>query len=203
MRRYGMLVVLAALALGLVASDLLAQPQGGGDRGRGAPGGATRVSRFGGGMMGGGSVFMPDHTARIEGLSAQQREQITAIRKVTTDKIAELQKQMNAEIKQRVLTPAQATQMEEAERAATHRGPDGVTMTDAQKKVMDEARAEAGKIEDREARTAIMQEAMEKIRASYTDEQKKAAADARSRFQRGGPGGGNRPGGNRPAGGGN
>jgi len=89
---------------------------------------------------------------------------------------------MNGDIK-KLLTPAQAKAMEEAERRITHRGPDGVTLTDAQKTILDEARANAAKAENREARAAILQAANEKIRATFTDEQKKQAAERPARVR--------------------
>jgi len=186
MRRYGMFLA-GALALCLVASIALVQEREGRSTNRAARGTAGgRTSRFGGYMFGGGGrggVYLPDYTRRLTDVSAEQRKQINEIRQATSDKIAELQKRMDAEIK-KVLTPEQVKAMEQAQRRVTHRGPDGVTMTDAQKKIVDEARAEAAKVDDREARSAIMQEAMEKVRAGFTEEQKKQAEEMRERMNR-------------------
>ena len=68
-------------------------------------------------------------------------------------------------------------------------------MTDDQKKILDDAREAASKVDDREAKMKIMREAMEKVRATYTDEQKK---QAEARGGRGGRERGKRNPGNAP-----
>ena len=90
---------------------------------------------------------------------------------------------MNADIK-RVLTPEQAKAMEDAQRQVTHRGPGGVILTDQQKAILDAARADAAKVDDRAARAEIMRKATEQIQATYTDEQKQQAEQRRARFTR-------------------
>ena len=190
MRRNWMAVAVTMLAVGAMVFLAVAQA---GERGGRAGGGRAGGGRAGGGRPGGGGMafggrftgggMLPDYTARIPDLSADQRKQIATLREQTMAKIRELQEQMNAQIKHRILTPEQAKLMEEAQRRVTHRGPGGITMTDAQKKIMDDARAQAAKVEGREAKMQIMRDAYEKIQASYTDEQKKQSAERRKRFE--------------------
>lgn len=177
MRRYWMAVVAGALALGLVASTAWVQQR---DPGNQQPrrGARDRMMM----MRPGGAGMLRDYTAGIRDLTAQQRRQIADIRRAAMEKVRELEKQMNADIK-KVLTPAQAKAMEEAQRRVTHRGPGGVTLTDQQKAVLDNARADAAKVEDREARAEIMRKAYEQIQATYTAEQKKQAEERRNRFR--------------------
>jgi len=177
MKRYWLCVAAAGVALAVLASTALVQERAEGERRPGARADRARP------MMGGraGLVVM-DYSAGIRDLSPEQRKQIGEIRRATVVKLEELQKQMNGDIK-KLLTPAQAKAMEETERRITHRGPDGVTLTDAQKTILDEARANAAKAENREARAAILQAANEKIRATFTDEQKKQAAERPARVR--------------------
>lgn len=198
MRRHWVAVVAVVLALVLVESWAPAQPRGGG---RG-PGGATRGMFMQG--RGGSSMYLPDLTSSIQDLTDAQRKQIAAIREAAIAKIEQIQKQMNVDIKRQVLNPEQITVMEQAERARTHRGPGGVILTDEQLAKYNALRAEIGKIEDREARGEAYKKMFEEMQATYTDEQKKQAADMRARFTRGrGNRGGGAPGGGAPGGGGN
>jgi len=192
MKRHWVSVAVVALAVGLMASSALVQtarPGGAARRARG-----TRMGMMG--MRGGGFGVLQDYTRGIRDLSPEQQRQIAAVRAAAMEKYRELEAAMNRDIK-KLLTPAQVQAMEEAQKRVTHRGPDGVIMTDAQKKIMDDARAQAAKVDSREARMEIMRDAMEKIRASYTEEQKKQAEERRTRFQRGGRQGrgGRQPGG--------
>ena len=178
MKRSWMIVGVALLVVGLVASTALVQEgkARAGRRGgrRGGRGGSMMMSRGGGGAL-------PDHTASIRDLTAEQRTQIREVRRATMKKVRKLEKEMNDEIK-KLLTAEQVQAMETAQKRVTHRGPGGVIMTDEQKAIWDEARATAGKAEGREERARIMQEASETIRASYTDEQKKQAEAQRARW---------------------
>ena len=128
--------------------------------------------------------MLPNYTAGIRDLTEDQRKQIADIRSDTLKKIRQLEKQVNVEIK-KLLSPEQVKAMEAAQRRVTHRGPDGVTLTDQQKAMMDAARAAVAKAESREERTKIMRDATEKVRASYTDQQKKDIEARRARFRRG------------------
>lgn len=189
MKRYWVSLVVVGLAVALLASPALVQERGEGQTRRGQR--ARGTSR--GGMMmmrRPGGAYLPDYTRSIRDLSDQQRAQIREIRQAAQEKIREIQKRMNDDIR-KLLTPEQAKAMDEAERRVTHRGPGGVILTDAQKKVLDDARAQAAKAEDREARSAILREAYQKVQATYTDEQKKQAEEMRQRFstRRGRPGG--------------
>ena len=184
MKRHWIAATAAAFVLALVASTAWVQDGAEGEaprRGqrRGAPG---RMGR------GAGGGALPDYTRGIEGVTDQQRKQIADLRTAALDKIKEIEKQMNAKIKS-LLTPAQVTAMEQAQRRVTHRGPGGVTMTDEQKKIMDDAREQAQKVEGREAKMEIMRAANTKVLESYTDEQKKEAARTRGRRRPGGEGG--------------
>ncbi len=210
MKRYWMSVVVVALALGLVASSALVQERGGGrDRARQ---GATRGGDRRGMMFsrgGGSGVSVPDLTSRIPDLTDAQKKQIASIREAVMAKIRELQKKMNEDIKRQVLNPEQITLMEQAERRMTHRGPGGIILTDEQLAKYTALRAEAGKVQDPTARREAYRKMFEEMQATYTDEQKKQAAEMRARFtrgrggstrgsDRGGPrGGGERGGGNR------
>jgi hypothetical protein len=173
--------VACALALGLVTSLAWVQEADPGQRG------ARRQRRFDRTRMmtmrarGGG--LLRDYTAGIRDLTDQQRRQIAGIRQAALAKVRELEAQMNADIK-RVLTPAQAQAMEQAQRQVTHRGPGGVILTDQQKKILDDARADAAKVDDPAARAEIMRKANEQIQATYTEEQKKQAEERRARFSR-------------------
>jgi len=191
MRRYGTLVAVVGLVLALGASWVLSQddaPRGrrpqGGERGRraGRPDGARP------GMMGGPGGRRQDPLARIPNLTDEQRKQIGEIRKAAMEKIRKIQQQMHEDIK-KLLTDEQAKAFEAGRQGMMRRGPGGVTLTDEQKKILDDARAKAREADDPEARGKIMREAMEKVRASFTDEQKKQAAEGRRR-----------PGGQRPEG---
>jgi hypothetical protein len=189
MRRYWLSVAALALALGLVASSALVQERGGGaDRPRrgAAQGGARRGMMFSRG--GTSSVYLPDLTSRIPGLTDAQRKQIASIREAAIAKIREIQKKMNDDIKRQVLNPEQITLMEQAERRITHRGPGGVILTDEQLAKYNALRAEVAKIQDPEARREAYRKMSEDMQATYTEEQKKQAADMRARFtrQRGG-----------------
>ncbi len=116
----------------------------------------------------------------VTDLSEDQRKQIEEIRRAALQKVQEIQRQMEQDVK-RVLTPEQLKKLEDAQRQAALRGPGGVTLTPEQRAILDQARADAAKVDSREARRKIMQDAYEKVRASYTEEQKKQAEEARSR----------------------
>ena len=197
MKRRWMAVGVVALVVGLMASTALVQE---GEARKDRPPGGGRGDRGGmWGRGGGGGGALPDYTAGIRDLNQDQRRQISEIRRATLEKVRQLEQQMNEQIK-RLLTAEQLKAMETAQKQATHRGPDGVIMTDEQKRIMDEAREAAGKVESREERAKIMSEATEKVRASYTDEQKKQAEENRARFQRGGAAGGRKGGGSKGGG---
>jgi hypothetical protein len=187
MKRYWSSVVVV-LVLGLLVSVAWVQE----DRpaGQRPARGMMMASR---GFMGMASPLR-DYTVGLPNVTAEQRREINAIRAVALAKVRDLEKQMNEDIK-KVLTPEQGKAMVEAERRVTHRGPGGVIMTDAQKKVLDDARDQAEKADTPEARGQIMKDAYEKIQATYTEEQKKQAEESRARFQRDrGTRGGARPG---------
>ncbi len=188
-------VLVAVLAAGLVGLSALAQeagrdrPQRGRDRaGRDRTRGMDRTR--------GGFVSLNVRgLSAVTDLSEDQRKQIEEIRRAALQKVQEIQKQMEQDVR-KVLTPEQLKKLEDAQRQAALRGPDGVTLTPEQRAILDQARADAAKVDDREARMKIMREAQEKVRASYTEEQKKQAEEARARRGRG-----RRPGG-QPGGGG-
>jgi len=147
---------------------------------------------------------LPDYTRSVPNLTPEQRARIAKVRQATLEKVKQLEKQMNDNIK-KLLTAEQVKAMEEAQRRVTHRGPDGVILTDEQKRILDDAREQAAKLDDPAAARQIMQEAMEKIRASYTEEQKaQAERGTRRRGQAGAGRGatGERPTRRRGAGGG-
>ena len=148
-------------------------------------------------MMGGQRGPVADPFARIPDLTDEQRKQIAVIREKAMEKVRKIQDQMYEDAR-KLLTPEQAKALDEQRRQITHRGPGGVVLTDEQKRILDDARAEAGKANDPEARRKIMQEATEKVTASFTDEQKKQAELDRPRGGQGGPGA--RPGGDRRGG---
>jgi len=193
MRRHWLSVAAVALALGLVASSALVQERGGrADRPRrgAAQGGARRGMTYTParrGMMytpgGPGSIYIPDLTSRIPGLTDAQRKQVARIREAAIAKMREIQKRMNEDIK-RVLKPDQVKLMEQAERRITHRGPGGVILTDEQLAKYNALRAEAAKIEDPTARREAYRKMYEEMQATYTDEQKKQAAEMRARYRR-------------------
>ena len=208
MKRYLTFFAVVGLAIAVAAPWAVSQegdrpegrrPQrdrrgGGGPQGRG-PGGGGRGPMMGrGGPMRGGRMGgAPDPTRQIRDLTEAQRKQIDEFRRKAQEKIRAIQQEMNEEIRG-VLNPEQKAAFDEALKRITHRGPDGVILTDEQKKVFDDARAQAREAGDPQARGEIMQATIEKIRATYTDEQKKQAAEAQQRF------GGQQPGGERPGG---
>jgi len=181
--------VLAAMAaVGLLGYSALAGQEGGDqertqrrrvrrDQGR------QRMGRFGRGARGNFVMLNVPGLQAVEDLSDEQQKQIDEIRKALLAKIEEMKKQMAEDVK-RVLTAEQAAKMEEAKKKAALRGPGGVTLTQEQKDKMDAAREAAGKIEDRQARMEFLRKAMEEIRATYTEEQKKQAEASRGRFRR-------------------
>ena len=182
MKRYRMLLVVAGLSPVLAASWLVAQERRegagsrpGGDRRPGGPGmmGSRRPGGFGP-----GGIPMP----RIPDLTAEQSKQITKLREDAMKEIRKIQERMYGNVR-KLLNPDQAKAFDEGRRRITHRGPDpGVILTDEQKKVLDEARAEARKLEDRPAAGEIIRKAIEKVRASYSEEQKRQAEEFRRRF---------------------
>ncbi len=184
MKRHGLLVVAVGLALAAVVFSALAQDRP--EPGR-RPGGRRPGMGRGPMMFGRRPGMLPDFTSRLPDLTEEQRKQIAEVRRAAMEKVRKIQEKMNQDVK-KLLTPEQVKAMEQAERRSTHRGPDGVIMTDAQKKILDDAQARGAKADGREARMEIMREAIQKVRASYTDEQKKQAEETRRRFQ-GRPGG--------------
>jgi hypothetical protein len=177
-------VLVALLAAGLLSLSALAQEEGGQRRQRRAGRDTARRGAMGRRDRGAFVSLNVAGLSAVDDLSEDQQRQIAELRKAALAKVQEIQKQMEDDVK-KVLTPAQLQKLEEARKRVAMRGPGGVTMTEAQKAVMDEARAAAAKVEDRQARMKIIREAMEKVRASYTDEQKKQAEAARNRFRRG------------------
>jgi len=180
MKRHWMIALTAMFVLGLLATSALVQEPTEQERPRRARPRRERAE-FMRGL--GRREALPDYTRGIEGLTEEQTKKIAEIRKAALEKVKQLEEQMNAKIKG-VLTPEQTKAMESAQRRVTHRGPGGVIMTDAQKKIIDDAREKAEKAESREERREIMREAYEKVRASYTEEQKKQAEEARPRGAR-------------------
>jgi len=195
MKRNVALVLAMGLCVVLAASWVVAQEAGEGRRGRAAGERGERAGRAdrrrSGPMARGGP--------KIPNLTDEQSKQISEIRRAGMAEIRKIQEKMNADIK-KLLTPEQAKVFEESLQRRGRRGPGGVTLTAEQQKILDDARARAREAGDRDAAMAIMKEANEKVRASFTDEQKAQATQARNR-SRDGAGGGNRRGGrNRPAG---
>ena len=203
-------LVAIALAAALVVWPAVAQDdtgargKGGDPRARAgnlerAPAGEGAGMRGRGPMMRGpGPGELPPDLAAIPNLTEEQKKQIGEIRKTAMEKIRQIQEQMREDIK-KLLTPEQVKAMEEsARRGPPGAGPGlgfgGVTLTDEQKKTLEDARTQMQKTEDPTVKRQVMREAFEKVRASLTDEQKKQAEEARKSR---GPGGGE-PGGARP-----
>jgi Spy/CpxP family protein refolding chaperone len=187
--RHWTLVLGGIVAVALVAHLVMAEPEGGEKqpaaraarvRPAGAPGGPRMVGGRRPVRPGLGGIPMP----RVPDLTAEQRKQIAKLREDAMKEIRRIQERMYENVK-KLLSPDQVKAFEEGRRRITHRGPDpGVILTDEQKKVFDDARARAAKAEGPQ-RGEIMKEAIKKIRASYTEEQKRQAEEFRPRL--GGP----------------
>jgi len=185
MKRYWMLAAMVGLSVVLATSWVIAQDEGENPRRRppaDRPARADRPGRPGPEMRrrpgGPGGMGLP----RIPNLTDEQKKKIAEIRRAGQVKIRKIQEQIHQDIL-KLLTPEQAKVVQDARRRITHRGPGGVILTDEQKKILDDARAQAAKADSPEARGKIMGEALKKVRASYTDEQKKQAREARQRFR--------------------
>ena len=177
MKSHWMIVLTAMFVLGLMASLAWVQEPAEGEAPRRGGGRGERGAFMRGRGRG---EALRDYTRGIEGLTAEQKKQIAETRKAALEKVKQIEKQMNAKIKG-VLTPEQGKAMAEAQRRVTHRGPGGAIMTDEQKKIVDDARERAAKVESRDQRREIMREAYNKVRESYTEEQRKQAEEGRAR----------------------
>jgi len=180
MRRYGILIGVAALVLGLVASTALVQEQQ--DRENARTRERARAQRARTVRRGGAGGLLRDLTAGIRDLTPEQKRQVAGIRQAALAKVRQIERQMNEDIK-KVLTPEQVKAMEAAQQQAARRGRGGITLTDEQRKIITDARAEAQKADGPEARREIMRAAYEKVRATYTEQQKKQAEQARTRMR--------------------
>ena len=187
------IVAMGALVLTALAQD--ATEPAAGERGARRAGNRDQARRQMMARRGGQGISLntPGLNA-VDDLTDEQKAKIAAIRKAAMEKMQELKKQMDADVLAE-LTPEQKAKAAAAAKAAARRGPGGITLTDDQKKILDDAREAASKVDDREAKMKIMREAMEKVRATYTDEQKK---QAEARGGRGGRERGKRNPGNAP-----
>ena len=198
MKRNVILTVAVGLCVVLAASWVVAQEAG--ERPRRRAGDREPGARRRAGPGGGGAVRGPN----IPNLTDDQRKKIGEIRRAGMAEIRKIQEKMNEDIK-KLLTPEQAKAFDAQRQRGARRGPGGVTLTDEQQKILDDARGRAREAGDRQAAMEIMREANEKVRASFTEEQKAQAAQGRRRSgerpERGERrGGGNRRGGrDRPA----
>ena len=159
----------------------------GGPAGRGGPGGP------------GGGAFVSLNISGLQAvtdLTQEQKDEIAKLQKAAVEKANAVRKQLEDDVK-KVLTPEQVKKLEAAAGASRNRG---VTLTEDQQRVIDDAR-KAAEGKTPEERMKLIREAWEKVRATFTDEQKKQ--EEAGRAGRGGPGGrtGGRTGGNTGGGG--
>ncbi|MGB2824307.1 MAG: hypothetical protein WBF17_25255, partial [Phycisphaerae bacterium] len=147
-------------------------------------------------MMGGRRPGVPGQDGMaippVPNLTEEQRKRIAKAREDAVKEVRKIRERMYESIR-KLLDPDQARVFDEGRRRMTHRGPDGVTLTDEQKAAFDKAREDAAKIDDPQARGAFMRKAVENIRKTFTPEQQKQAEEFRRRF--GGQGEGPRRGG--------